>query len=56
LYLPVDSGTVAAGVPPKEVVTVFHPVPRSDRWDGIISAATAVLIVALLVASFLLAR
>jgi hypothetical protein len=35
---------------------VFHPVPRVDRWDGIISGMTALLIAALLVASFLLAR
>jgi hypothetical protein len=35
---------------------MFHPVPRADRWDGIISAVTVLLVGALLVASFLLAR
>jgi len=40
----------------KEVPTVFHPVPRADPWDGVISGMTALLIAALLVASFLVAR
>ena len=35
---------------------MFHPVPRADRWDGIFAAVTALLVGALLVASFLLAR
>jgi hypothetical protein len=35
---------------------MFHPVPRADRWDVIISAVTVFLVGALLVASFLLAR
>jgi hypothetical protein len=35
---------------------VFYPVPRVDRWDGVIGGVVAVLIVTLLAASFLVSR
>jgi hypothetical protein len=35
---------------------VFHPVPRVDRWDGIIGGVVAALIGALLAASFVLSH
>ena len=37
-------------------VVMFHPVPRADRWDVVISTAGLVLFAAIIAASFLFAK
>jgi len=32
----------------------MYPVPRADKWDGVMSTAVAVVALALLVATFVL--
>lgn len=35
---------------------MFYPVPRVDRWDGVIACVVALLVVTLLAASFVVSQ
>jgi len=35
---------------------VFHPVPRADRWDAVISSAGLLIVAAVLLATFIVGK